>query len=358
MELIQRLNHGLVRLQLSADVRKQIYTLLAFMLDNGNKMDESLKELYGIFSDDGKKAGAAPAVFLYEALMRTKEGRPLSDAVARYVSPEEASMIAAGERSGRLRDAFHYAIDNLEKQKEVRGAVVKGSAYPLVLLSLLVALLLLVSYKLMPSLAKTVDLSMLSGPAAWLNMIANFVTNQGPYLAGAVVALVAWVAWSMPNITGSFRYRLDKLPPWSVYRAMQGTTFLLNVGVMLRSGIPLLTILTLLAKTASPYMRERIDACIRGTNAGLNLGEALHRAELDFPDPMAVRLIRVFASRDGFDAALDSFAREWSATTVQRVKTAMSGFFYAALLAVACLLIVITMSMGDIQAVLQSSADR
>lgn len=357
MELVQRLNDRFMRMQLSADVRRQIYRLLAFMLENGNKMDSALKELYDIYSEDGKKKNSAAAVFLYEAWMRNKEGRPLSEGIARYVSAEEASMIAAGERSGRLREAFNFAIDNLEKKKEVRAAIMKGVAYPLVLVGILIVLLCVVSFKLMPTIASVVDMSVVTGPVKWLNALAEFTIHQGPYVALGIVLFILWTAWSFPNLTGGFRFRLDKYPPWSVYRAQQGTTFLLNVGVMLRSGIPLLNILTLLSKTTTPYMRERIDACIRGTNAGLNLGEALYRAELDFPDRMAVRLIRGLASRDGFDVALDSFAKEWAESTVQRVKTSMSVFFYCALLAVAAVLILVVMSFADLQNVMQAAAE-
>ncbi|MCD0253116.1 type II secretion system F family protein [Xanthomonas campestris pv. campestris] len=358
MELLQALNHKLIRLQLTADVRHNIYTLLAFLLDNGNKMDKSLLELYGIFSSDGAKPGSPAAVFLNQAVMRNKEGRPLSEGFQGFVSPEEEAMIAAGEKAGRLREAFGFAIDALEKKKEIMRAVRGGVVGPLALLALFVVMLLMVSYRLMPALAKTVDLTMLTGPLAWLNAIAEIVTHQGIYIAVAALLGVAWTIWSFANLTGNLRYRLDKLPPWSVYRAMHGTTFLLNVGVMLRSGIPLLSTLQLLEANATPYMRERVSSCIRGIRAGLNLGEALHEAELDFPDPLAVRLIRVFASREGFDKALDNFARQWSGTTVNRVKSAMTAIRIMAMVAFASLLILVVMSLGDLYSVMSTAADR
>lgn len=358
MELVQRLNYAVVKLQLSAEVREEIYGLLGFMLDNGEQMEAALNELHAIYSRDGKRPNAAPAVFIYEALAKIKEGRPFSEAIERYVTPEEASMIASGERSGRLRESFTNAIENLQKKKEVRKAVRNGVGYPLALFALLIVMMLVVSLKLMPALSKTIDLTMLTGPAAWLHAISTFVTNQGPYVGVVMVILIGVTAWSFPNVTGNIRYRLDTLPPWSVYRAMQGTTFLLNVGVMLKSGIQMQRILNMLAHNATPYMRERIEACIQGTNAGLNLGDALDKSELGFPDPIAVRLIRVFAKREGFDRALDAFARKWAESTVQRVKVAMAGLFYVALLSVAGMLILVTLSIADIQAVIEANANR
>jgi type II secretory pathway component PulF len=355
MQLVQTISERFLKMQLTPALRREIYVLLAFMLENNNKMDESLKELYGIYSKDGKRPGSPGAVFLYEALQRTKEGRPFNEAISRYVSPEEASIIAAGERAGRLREAFEYAIDRLDKHKQIGRAVRGGLTYPAFLLGILVVLLYVVSYKLMPALAGTVDLSMLSGPLKYLSWVANFVTHHGPYVAVALAVFCAWAAWSLPRLTGPLRYRLEKLPPWSVYRAMQGSSFLLNVGVMLRSGTPLLSILTLLNKNATPYMRERIGAFIHGTNAGLNLGEAMRRSELDFPDETAVRLIRVFASRDHFDTALDRFAKQWAESTVDRIKKAMSGVFNVAIIAVGALVLLVVLSMADIQSVMDQA---
>jgi type II secretory pathway component PulF len=347
-----------VRAQLSADARKNVYTLLSVMLENGQKLDDSLSELYAIFSEEGRTPGAPVAVFLQEAIKRTNEGRPINEAMARYISPEEASMIAAGERSGRLRESFTAAIDKLAKQKAILGAVGKGLAYPIFLCMFLAAIMLIVSHKLMPALAQAVDLRMLTGPLALLHTLSNIVTHHGLKVLAVLVIAVAWAGWSLPNLTGNLRYHLDKLPPWSVYRAMQGSTFLLNIGVMLRSGIPLLSILTLLQRGASPYMRERIDACIRGINGGQNLGEALYKSELDFPDPVAVRLIRVFASREGFDVALSRFANEWADSTVTRVKTAMAGVFYIALLAVGCVIGLLVLGMFDLQSLMTSLPSR
>lgn len=356
MDIAESLNNKLVRMQLSDKIRKDIYTLLAFMLANRVQVIDALRELHAIYSADGKKPKSGPAVFLYEALQRTKEGKPLSEAFARYISPAEASMIAAGERSGRLREAFISAIDNLTRQKTVKNAVWAGSAYPAVLSGLLGLILWMVSYKLMPQLVKTVDISMLSGPALYLYHVSHIFTTQGIYYGVGLAIIAAWVAWSLPNVTGNLRYHLDKWPPYSVYRAMQGTTFLLNVSVMLRSGIKLLDILQMLEQTSTPYMRERIQAAIRGTNAGLNLGESLAKAELDFPDPTAVRLIRVFAARDGFDTALNEFAKDWAESTVDRVKKAMNGVFYVALVGVGATLILLATAIGEITSVLQSAA--
>jgi len=358
MLLVQTLSERFLRMQLTPALRREIYMLLAFMLENNNKMDVSLKELYGIYSKDGKRPGHPAAVFLYEALQRTKEGRPFNEAISRYVTPEETSMIASGERAGRLREAFEYSIDRLDKQKQIQRAVLGGLAYPAFLIAILAGLLFVVSYKLMPALAGTVDLTMLSGSLKYLNLIATFVTGHGLSLAVVIAVLTAWTVWSLPRVTGPLRYRLDKLPPWSVYRAMQGASFLLNVGVMLRSGAPLLGILTLLNKNATPYMQERIGAFIRGTNAGLNLGEAMLRSELDFPDEMAVRLIRVFASRDHFDTALDQFAKQWAESTVDRIKKAMSGVFYASIIAVGVLVLLVVLSMADIQSVMDQAGRR
>ncbi|EOF7659938.1 TPA: hypothetical protein ACP3Z7_004795, partial [Pseudomonas aeruginosa] len=54
----------------------------------------------------------------------------------------------------------------------------------------------------------------------------------------AVITLTVVVIVTLPTYRWKGRVWLDRmLPPWSIYRMLQGTTFLLNMAVMLNAGI-------------------------------------------------------------------------------------------------------------------------
>jgi hypothetical protein len=55
----------------------------------------------------------------------------------------------------------------------------------------------------------------------------------------AAIALIIWTVWSLPRWHRPDRLRrmFDGLMPWSVYKDIQGATFLLNIGALLQSGV-------------------------------------------------------------------------------------------------------------------------
>jgi type II secretory pathway component PulF len=347
-----------VKLTLSADLRAQIYTTLALLLENKVQLIKALEKLYEVYSDEGKNRYSAPAIFIADAHAIIREGKPLSAAFARYISTEEASIIQAGERSGRLREAFRDAIENIKRKQAIRAAIVGGATYPAILAIMLCVMLYIVSSRLMPTLAKAVDLDALTGSAAILRALSSGFTNYG-VAAGVVLAgFVAWVAWSMPRLTGKLRVRLDRLPPWSVYRASNGSAFLLNVAVMVQSGIKLLDALQQLFENANPYMQERIGAAIQGIQRGRNLGEALADSELEFPDRKAVRLVQLLAGNSGFEESLQNFAVQWADESVARVKASMKVFFMVGIMATGGMAVLIVSSTADIQSAIEQSTQQ
>lgn len=347
-----------VRLGFGPDERAQLYTTLAMLLENGVQLVKAIDRLYGVHSLDGKNTKGPIAIFLAEARAQIRDGKPLSAALSRFIDREEASIIEAGERAGQLRQAFKEAIANIKRKKEISNAIVAGTAYPAVLCAMLCVMLYIVAKKLMPQLAKTIDLESLGGSAFILHKLSAFVINYGIASLVGLAIIGAAIAWSLPNLTGRFRVKLDKLPPWSIYRANTGAAFMLNTAVMVQSGIKLLDALQQLHSNAAPYLRERIGATIEGIKRGRNLGEALNDSGLQFPSNEAVRLLLLLSDNSGFDKTLHSFAIEWANTTVVRVKAIMKLFFFAALFAVGGTAILIVTSTTEIQNAIEDSNQR
>src|SRR3546814_18795379 len=97
----------------------------------------------------------------------------------------------------------------------------------------------------------------------------------------------------MPNMhRPRIRIYLDKIPPWSIYRMLQGSTFLLNIAIMIKAGVRLQNILIMMDKTGSPWVRSRVGAALAGINSGLNLGQALPGTGYQFPDDRKVQFLR------------------------------------------------------------------
>lgn len=341
--------------QLDDAGRSRLYRTLAMLLDNRVLLAEALREMWGVHSDDGKKPNVVMARFLMDARDAVDEGRSLSTAIRRWASAEEAALLSSAERTGDWRGALDDAMRLIAAKRGILSAVVGGMAYPLMLFATLAFVLHIIAHKLAPAIAAALPGAEWTGVTWLMFVVADMATRFGVWFLIAASVLGTAVLISLPRLTGNWRYRLERIPPYSIYRVMQGAPFMIAIAVMLRARIKLLDALNLLGDHASAYMRERIDAIRRGIARGDNLGVAMADADYDFPDKEAIRFIRLLASRDGFDGALLNYAEDWMANAVSRVQMTMRVVGIVAMLAVAGVIGMVTTASFAIQNTIQAS---
>jgi len=161
---------------------------------------------------------------------------------------------------------------------------------------------------------------------------------------------MSWVFWSLPHLShAKWRIYLDKIPPWSIYRMLHGSTFLLNIALMLNTGIRLQEVLVIMSKNASPWLRERITGALRGINRGDNLGIALYRSGYEFPDVRAIQFLRILADQNGFDKKLKNFGQRWLDQSVKGVERASKILLMAGILVIGFLIMMILGGVVGIQ---------
>lgn len=334
--------------------RIEIYDMLELLLHNRVKLIAALREIYKAESKDGKRKKDVKAVMLYECVQSLENGRTLSDALERWVPDQEVQLIRAGERSGDLEGALRDATRLIEAKRQIIGAVVGGGLYPLFLLGMVVILLHQIANKMVPQFARILTPDQWTGPAAVLRLIADLVTNYGGTALIVLFAFIAWVFWSLPNMAKSpIRKYLDHIPPWSIYRMLHGSTFLLNTAVMLRAGIRVQEVLIMMSKGGSPWLRLRIQAALRGINQGQNLGMALHRAGHNFPDTRAVQFLRILSDQDGFDEKLSNFSERWLVKSVAGIQAASRIILFGGIVFAGGLILLILAGVMSIQSIAQ-----
>jgi type II secretory pathway component PulF len=174
----------------------------------------------------------------------------------------------------------------------------------------------------------------------------------------AAALLLGLSLWSLAYYTGPGRIFLDRwIPPWSIYKVIQGSTFLKNVAVQTRAGIQLFDTVNGMLSLATPWMRERLQAAMYGIEQGKNLGEALHNAGYEFPDRRSVQILRVLASRDGFDETLYNFAKRWAAGSVKRVERASGVLLVVAILIMGGVTGTALLGMQSLASMIEEAAD-
>lgn len=308
-ELRTMLNARIVRHGFNADARIDFYESIGTLLENGKSLQDALTTMHGSASDDGRRHGVPTAVIIADCLESMREGHTLSTALTPWIPAQECWLIAAGERAGELGLACHSACSTITDQRGLVSAVVSALAYPCVLLLALCGVLALIGYAIVPDLLKQGAVEHWRGTTHAMLVVGLSVQAVGPALVGLLIACLAGIGASLSRLTGRMRDCLDAWPPWSIYRVLLGTGFLMNIGTMLGAGVRLEDCMIVMLRHANPYMRERLDDTLRGIRAGLTLGNALHAAEHRFPNPRAVRYLMDLSGEQGFDQVVQRFAR-------------------------------------------------
>ncbi|OXR48030.1 secretion system protein F [Pusillimonas sp. T2] len=344
--LEQKLNAWL----LSGNARIEMYETLALLLENGVVLDKAIRDLYMIESNQGKKPKATRAMMLADLKQAVASGQSLSTALVRWAPSQEVALIKAGETTGQLAEALMECSKIILAKRAVKSAVQQGTAYPILLMVVFVILLYQISTKMVPQFARTTPEENWTGAAWLLAQIAHFVTNWGVHTLVVLALFGIWVTWSLPNMyRPKLRVWLDRIPPWSIYRALHGSTFLLNVSVMLKAGVRLQDVLIIMARTGSPWVKSRIGAALAGINSGQNLGQALYRTGYEFPERRLIDFLRAVSDQDGFDEHLAKFGERWLTKSVEKVKAAFNIIFVSALVFMGGLMILVLVAVYSLQ---------
>jgi type II secretory pathway component PulF len=317
------LNRRWAKLQMTTGVRLRLYRKIAKMLSNGMPLLKVLEELRDRASDNGRNPNEARAIALDEWKRMVQNGRLLAEALEGWVPSTEQMILMAGEQSGRLESTLNVVIEVVQSQNKIRNAILGGVLYPITLLSMVAAYLYMFGTQVIPEFARMVDPSTWHGAARSLYVMSLVVQHwMLPVIAAIVGAFVA-IAVSMPRWRGRMRVLADRLPPYSIYRLVVGSGFLMSFSALQHAGITVEKSLMRLSDMASPWLRERLDGALLGVKSGLNCGEALRNAGYGFPSKEVIDDLCVYADYKGFAASLKLMADEWMEEGVTQVAVQM-----------------------------------
>jgi type II secretory pathway component PulF len=212
----------------------------------------------------------------------------------------------------------------------------------------------LLGYKLVPAFTSAARGDHWTGLARAMVDSAGFIQNWFVWIVAFVVAAIVGVIVSLPLWTGYLRSSFDRYPPYSIYRVMQGSSWLISMSALIEAGMRIQTAMEELIKVASPWAKERISATLVGIRSGKNLGDALISTGLGFPDEEIISDIRVYSSKSDFDSALKEIGDSWITESVEKIASLMSIVFGASLMLVGSVIAFTMLGLFSIQTQLQA----
>ncbi|UMR32276.1 type II secretion system F family protein [Massilia sp. MB5] len=309
------------RPQFTANQRVRLYRKIAKMLAGGLPLLRILEELAR--RNTGPDGNYALAMVLDDCRRTVQNGQLLSDGLAWWVPDTEQMIILAGEQSGRLEGGLTALIEVVQAGRKIRTEIISGLAYPLAVIAMIALYIWLFGAMVIPQFTKLADPTRWHGAALSLYKMSVWVQEWMLLTVAGAVALIAALLFSLPVWRGNVRVLLDRFAPFSIYRLIAGSGFLLAFAALQAAGVTVEKSLARLSLKAQPWLRERLDGALMGVRSGLNCGEALRHAGYGFPSPAIIDDLCVYAEYKGFSEALKLLAAEWMEEGVEAVALRM-----------------------------------
>jgi type II secretory pathway component PulF len=343
------LNRRWARMCLNADERLRIYRKIAKMLGNGLPLLKVLEELEWRASREGRRPNEPLAIVLADWRAAVQNGRMLSEAMETWVPATEQMIVAAGEQAGRLEAALESVTGIVLSTRRIRGAITSGVAYPVGLLMMVLGYLYLFGTRVIPKFAMIANPGDWHGAARSLYVMSGFVQDWMLLVVLLLAAAGVGLAMSLPRWRGPLRLYADRIPPYSIYRLVAGSGFLIAFAALQGAGVTVEKALLKIGAISGPWLRERIDDTLLGVKSGLNAGEALLHTGYQFPSREIVDDLCIYAEYGGFDAALKTLADEWLEEGVTRIAAQMRVLNGAAIVLLALVIGWLVMGFFGIQ---------
>jgi len=290
--------------------RLKIYRKIASLLRNRFSLMDALDMLHDGLTNGGKNKSEPMAVAMASWGHALQNGLPFSDALKGWAPDRERLMLSVGDVSN-LESALLNLIKVAEGSTKMIRPIVSAIAYPSFLFMMSVVIIWAIGVYMVPPMLEAVPGLNWTGTGRTLVDLSEWV--QANWVeAFSVFPIVALIIYSTISIwTGYIRAKFDKIPPWSLYRIFVGITWLLALAALVKGGVPVSVALQSLKRDASRYLKERIDATSQFIKNGDNLGQALAKTGLEFPDKEIIADLKIYAELDNFEEALENLANDW-----------------------------------------------
>jgi MSHA biogenesis protein MshG len=207
------------------------------------------------------------------------------------------SLIHVGENTGQLEESFLKLTTYLEREQATRKRIKTALRYPTMVIIALSAALVILNIFVIPTFANMFAKLGADLPITTKFLInsSEFFLNYWPYMIVAAVAVFFAVRQSLKTEKGRFQWdkRKIKLPVvGSIIERSILARFSHSFGIILKSGIPMTTGLTLVADAVdNSFMQDKIVAMRQAIESGESLLRAAIASTLF--TPLVLQMIAV-----------------------------------------------------------------
>ena len=338
----------------SNKTRLKMYRKLASLMANRFSLMDGLEMLYRGASDNGKNP-YEPMAIAIKAWQRTLQNcLTFADALNGWAPSRERLMLSTGDVSN-LESALYNLIKVTEGSTKMIRPIIGAIAYPAFLTMMSVLILYAIGVYMVPPMLEAAPDTRWTGRAADLVGVSDWIQKYWLIAFLALPVTMITIYLTIGIWTGKLRVIFDRIPPWSLYKIFAGISWLLAMAALIKGGTPVSSAMTALRRDSNAYLREKIDKTLKYINNGDNLGDALYKTQLEFPDKEIISDLSVYSELDNFEEAIDNLANEWLDESVYMIEQKASILNMVALLSIGGVIAWAVMGVFDMQDQITSS---
>ena len=270
----------------------------------------ALDMLHDGVSNGGKNPSEPMAIAIASWAKALQNGLPFSEALKGWAPDRERLMLSVGDVSD-LEGALYNLIRVTEGTTKMVRPIVSAISYPAFLMMMVVLIIYGIGAFMVPPMIDAAPNTRWQGTARTLVDLSSWIQEYWMIAFSIMPAIMLVIYLTIGVWTGPIRVVFDKIPPWSLYKTFVGITWLLAMSALVKGGTPVSNAMRALRKDSTRYLKERIDKALVFINNGDNLGQALSKTKLDFPDAEIIGDLKIYSEMDNFEEALENLANNW-----------------------------------------------
>ena len=300
--------------------RASFYSKLSELLSHQVQMKAAITSIYHRAE---KKAPSSPMTFLYKQVLDgiATHGN-LCESLAPYVPVMDRVLIAAGEKSAKLDEALKTAAEMIRRGNRIQSIIMGSLAFPVFLLIAVFGMIWGLGAAFFPAIAATLPVEQWPDASRKVYEISQFVATWWFIILAIFGGIGSLIYWSMGNFIHPLRIKLDNYPPWSLYRLVQGASWLLAYSSLVQAGRQskdgLMDIMS--QSKGNKWLYQRTAAIFNKLAAGApSVGIAMD-TQYNFPDRELVYDLGDYASLANFTEIMSRIGFEWIDGSVEKIE--------------------------------------
>ncbi len=229
-----------------------------------------------------------------------KTGASLSDALSRHMSLFSSlfvNMVRAGESSGTLDSVLERVATYMEKTNALQRKIKAALVYPIVVTAMAILITLVLILRVIPVIKDIYDGfgAKLPGPTQFLIDLSDWMRDYFWLLSCVVIIMFFVLRWYVTTDKGKFavdNVKL-KLPIFGpLIKKVAISRFTRTLSTLVKSGVPILTALEIVAKTSgNVVVEDSVNSVRESVQRGESIADPMEKSGI-FP-PLVSRMVAV-----------------------------------------------------------------